>query len=82
MCFGSGPRSWLLSCMTCRLPGCNASQLPIGSTASPNARPPSPAGDSADKLYLAIGSVTRDTKHMYSSPARTPVDCAEGSAML
>jgi hypothetical protein len=54
----------------------------IGSTASPNAWPTSPAGDSADKLYLAIESVQWDTKHMWSSTAHAPVDGAEGSAMF
>jgi hypothetical protein len=54
----------------------------IGSTASPNAWPPSPAGDGSDKLYRAIESVTKDTKHMWSSTAHAPVDGAEGRAML
>jgi len=54
----------------------------IGSTASPNAWPTLPAGDSADKLYLAIESLRRDTKHMWSSTAHAPVDGAEGSAMF
>ena len=54
----------------------------VGSTASPNAWPTLPAGDSADKLSLRIESVKRDTKHMWSSTAQAPVDGAEGSLMF
>ena len=38
--------------------------------------------NSADKLYLVIESVTRDTKHTWSSTAPAPVDGAEGSDMF
>jgi hypothetical protein len=38
--------------------------------------------NSADKLYLVIESVKRDTKHTWSSTAHTPVDGAEDSAMF
>jgi len=44
--------------------------------------PTSPAGDTADEFYLAIESVKRDTKHMWSSTAHAPVGGAEGSAMF
>jgi hypothetical protein len=38
--------------------------------------------NSADKLYLVIESVKRDTKHAWSSTAHAPVDGAEDSTML
>ena len=38
--------------------------------------------NSADKLYLVIESVTRDTKHRWSSIAPAPVDGAEDSVMF
>jgi hypothetical protein len=38
--------------------------------------------NSADKLYLVIESVKRDTKHAWSSTAHAPVDGAEDSAMF
>ena len=38
--------------------------------------------NSADKLYLVIESVKRDTKHTWSSTAHTPVDRAEDSSMF
>ena len=38
--------------------------------------------NSADKLYLVIESVKRDTKHAWSSTAPAPVDGAEGSSMF
>jgi len=38
--------------------------------------------NSADKLYLVIESVKRDTKHTWSSTAHDPVDGAEGSSMF
>ena len=38
--------------------------------------------NSADKLYLAIESVNRDTRHRWSSTAHAPVDGAEDSAMF
>ncbi len=36
----------------------------------------------ADKLYLVIESVTRDTKHAWSSTAHAPVHGAEDSSMF
>jgi hypothetical protein len=61
----------------------------IGSTASPMPRHRSQRlplrrrqVNSADKLYLVIESVKRDTKHMWSSTAHAPVDGAEGSSMF
>jgi hypothetical protein len=38
--------------------------------------------NSADKLYLVIESVKRDTKHTWSSTAHAPVDGAEDSSMF
>lgn len=38
--------------------------------------------NSADKLYLVIESVKRDTKHTWSSIVPAPVDGAEESAMF
>jgi len=38
--------------------------------------------NSADKLYLVIESVKRDTKHTWSSTAHALVDGAEDSAMF
>jgi hypothetical protein len=38
--------------------------------------------NSADKLYLVIESVKRDTKHAWSSTAPAPVDGVEDSAMF
>ncbi len=38
--------------------------------------------NSADKLYLVIESVKRDTKHAWSSTVHAPVAGAEDSAMF
>jgi len=38
--------------------------------------------NSADKLYLVIESVKRDSKHAWSSTAHAPVDGAEGSSVF
>lgn len=38
--------------------------------------------NSADKLYLVMESVKRDTKHAWSSTVPDPVDGAEGSSMF
>jgi hypothetical protein len=38
--------------------------------------------NSADKLYLVIESVKRDTKHAWSSTAHAPVDGAKDSTMF
>ena len=38
--------------------------------------------NSADKLYLVIELVKRDTKHAWLSTAHVPVDGAEDSAMF
>jgi len=38
--------------------------------------------NSADKLYLVIESVKRDTKHVWSSTAHAPVDGAKDSTMF
>jgi hypothetical protein len=38
--------------------------------------------NSADKLYLVIESVKRDTKHTWSSTVHAPVDGAEDSTMF
>ena len=38
--------------------------------------------NSADKLYLVMESVKRDTKHEWSSTAHAPVDGAEDSKMF
>jgi len=38
--------------------------------------------NSADKLYLVIESVKRDTQHAWSSTALAPVDGAEDSTVL
>ena len=37
--------------------------------------------NSADKLYLVIESIKRDTKHTWSSTPPAPTDGAEGSLM-
>jgi len=38
--------------------------------------------NSADKLYLVIESVKRDTKHTWSSTVHAPADGAEDSTMF
>ena len=38
--------------------------------------------NSADKLYLVIDSVKRDSKHLWSSTVHAPVGGAEGSPMF
>jgi hypothetical protein len=38
--------------------------------------------NSADRIYLVIESVRRDTRHTWSSTAQTPMDGAEDSPML
>lgn len=38
--------------------------------------------NSADKLYLVIESIKRDSKHLWSSTAHDPVGGAEGSPMF
>jgi hypothetical protein len=48
---------------------------------SPKSGPRHDAPNSADKLYLVIGSVRPDTKHVRSSTAPVPVDGAGGWAM-
>src|ERR1035441_7425281 len=56
----------------------------IGSTTSPNRSPSNQtcSMNRADKLYLVIESVKRDTRHTWSSTAHAPVDGAEDSAMF